>query len=522
MRLEPGRGRFRIIHHWRSDPVTRPLPDYLKLHVEDDLLPPLVVEPAAPVLDRVFQGFERATGWQFIHEHRGQARTDGGARGFATRTGQLRLKQIANPPRCSADEIYDLGTALAQLVDQWQATSSLLKRNEAELAASVPVVVSVDDSRHLATRLETVLQGLVSGLTASAASVYLLNEATSELKLRAQWGLPEFRWTDPPRPLRGAVADLEALTGHAVVIEDTRLLPHWHIPEDYLSAVCVPVSTPTVPLGTLWLFDAQPRDFSSQETNLIEIVAGRIATELERESLVRDVQELRRAAPGFRRSAAARRTPCPACPGWELAVSAGWADRQPLDWVDWRLPQPHQLCFTMGTALQGIDSDAMAAGEARGAAMATLLHEPDPRLAVGRVNELLWHISGGEQTAHLAIGSIDGSTGQLLLATCGLAEGYILRPHGWEPTNEPSEPAGSDPSLIYPSSRHRLERGDIFCLLCQPPTDPTSEYGPEVAELLLRNTHLTAQQLADLYDRKFASKWPILVIKRQLGLEPFA
>ena len=64
---------------------------------------------------------------------------------------------------------------------------------------------------------------------------------------------------------------------------DTRQLEHWNIPEEFPTAVCIPVSTATMPLGTLWLFSNQSRDFSEKETNVIEVVAGRVAVELERE-----------------------------------------------------------------------------------------------------------------------------------------------------------------------------------------------------------------------------------------------
>src|SRR5262249_28476281 len=106
------------------------------------------------------------------------------------------------------------------------------------------------------------------------------------LKLRACFGLPQDRLLAPARPLRGAAADLEALVGHAVVLEDTSLLPHWRCPEDFPSAVCVPVSSPSLPLGTLWAFSDEPRDFTPEQTNLLEIIAGRLAADLEREMLL--------------------------------------------------------------------------------------------------------------------------------------------------------------------------------------------------------------------------------------------
>ena len=55
--------------------------------------------------------------------------------------------------------------------------------------------------------------------------------------------------------------------------------------QDYPAAVCVPVSTPTMLLGTLWVFCHKRRDFNDRETNMLEVVAGRLAADLERETL---------------------------------------------------------------------------------------------------------------------------------------------------------------------------------------------------------------------------------------------
>src|SRR6185503_3808708 len=179
-----------------------------------------------------------------------------------------------------------LALAMGNLLGEMNRLKRALWEREAELAAGVPVAKRTDNEPHLAERLESVLQGGTQAVGCQAAGLYLLDEATSELKLRAAWGLPNERLLAPARPLRGSVADLEALVGHAVVLEDTSLLPHWRCPEDYPAAVCVPVSSPTVPLGTLWIFSERSRDFSPQETNLIEIIAGRLAADLEREMLL--------------------------------------------------------------------------------------------------------------------------------------------------------------------------------------------------------------------------------------------
>ena len=132
---------------------------------------------------------------------------------------------------------------------------------KAELAAGVPVVPHRDDEKHLAARLEAVLRAGAEAVDAKAAALYLLDEATTELKLRSSWGLPFDRLAAPARPLQGAVADLEALLGHAVVLNDNDAREMWRVPEGLphggLRARC---PRPTTLLGTLWVFcDAPPR-----------------------------------------------------------------------------------------------------------------------------------------------------------------------------------------------------------------------------------------------------------------------
>ena len=96
-----------------------------------------------------------------------------------------------------------------------------------------------------------------------------------------------------PRPLEDAVADVEALAGHAVVIENTELRSHWRVPHACQAAMCVPVATATTILGTLWMFRKFAADFSLEEQNLAEITAGRLASDLDRAVLTQEVRALR-------------------------------------------------------------------------------------------------------------------------------------------------------------------------------------------------------------------------------------
>src|SRR5690606_24574844 len=126
------------------------------------------------------------------------------------------------------------------------ATRQAVWEREAEIATGVPLVLRDDDSRapSLAQRLESVLKGGAEAIGCQAAALYLLDAATTELKLRSSFGLPRRRLLDPARPLRPALADLEALLGHAVVMNEPALFDYWKVPEQgFRSAVCVPVSS---------------------------------------------------------------------------------------------------------------------------------------------------------------------------------------------------------------------------------------------------------------------------------------
>ena len=120
----------------------------------------------------------------------------------------------------------------------------------------------------------------------SAASLYLLDAQKKMLKLRSCWGLPEERLLDPPKPLHDSLADVEAILGQVVVINEDYLLEMWRVPEDFPMSVCLPVMSQESVWGTLWLFSDQRRDCTEHEVNLMEYIAGRLAAELEKLALL--------------------------------------------------------------------------------------------------------------------------------------------------------------------------------------------------------------------------------------------
>lgn len=256
-------------------------------------------------LAELCQTFAAATGWR-LHlrpRRRGAEHADRlspNAQRDADLDYQIHLARAKDgpPPATSRAAVMKLAAAVAGNLAMVARTQRALRASEAELAAGVPIYIAPSQASVLADRLEAILRGGARAAGCTAAGLYLLDEGTSCLKLRASWGLPAERLADPPRRLATELADLEALLGHAVVLEDAALQASWPVPEPCAAAVCLPVATESTLLGTAWFFAPQPRQFDERETEILEIVAGRLAVELE-------LAMLRSAVAGQRRDAQA-------------------------------------------------------------------------------------------------------------------------------------------------------------------------------------------------------------------------
>ncbi len=254
---------------------------------------PAGAEATDAALAELCQAFAAATGWrlhlrprQSAADHENRLHTDRlstAAECPADLDYQIHLARVKDAPQTTNTRraAMKLATALAGNLAMLTRTRRALRASEAELAAGVPIYIEPTQAGALADRLESILRGGARSAGCTAAALYLLDEATSHLKLRASWGLPAERLTDTPRRLATELADLEALLGHAVVLENTALLASWPVPEACGAAVCLPVAAESTLLGTVWFFAPAPRDFDDREMETLELLAGRLAVELE-------------------------------------------------------------------------------------------------------------------------------------------------------------------------------------------------------------------------------------------------
>jgi len=492
----------------------------LRLYSEDRAKVVCPQIEAVGSLPEVLRAFKKTTGWSLRYFPGQQPSPPADLTwsapvnpGVGVPPGHLRLEPVGSAPVASAEKPVKLETArsmasaLADMLGEMMQTRYALWRREAELAAGVPLVPHGDEEKHLAERLEAVLKGGADAVGCQAAALYLLDEATSELKLRSCWGLPFDRLCAPARPLKGAVADLEALLGHAVVLEDTELMRQWRVPEQFPAAVSVPVSTPTTLLGTLWVFCDRKRDFNSRQTNVLEVVAGRIAADLEREMLMRegiDAVELKRQV------AAAERmqrnqfpTISPMLDGWELA---GWtqpAETLGGDFYDWFCPGEGLLAVAVGDAMQQGLAAAMAANNLKSALRAHAQYHREANQTLQKVNMTLWTASAGDQYASLFFGLIETATGRVNYAMAGRPSAITVREGAWQSLSVASTPLGKSPETQFEPFGYELQPGEALVIFTGAVRDATDAAGrmlgeAGIAQPLLVRPGLSAEQSAVL------------------------
>lgn len=479
----------------------------LKLHVEEQIEPP----PALPEADiaPLAAAFERATGWELRVEQTPCA--PGDVWSTTIDGGETRERLVLSSPRKEAKTGKDvadvaidfpqargLALAIGSLLSEMNQLRRAVWQREAELAAGVPVTTCPDEP-HLAERLEAVLKAGAEAVGCPAAGLYLLDEATRELKLRAAYGLARERLLEPARPLRGAVADLEALVGHAVVLEDTALLPHWRCPEDFPSAVCVPVSSPSIPLGTLWVFSDKPRDFTPQETNLLEIIAGRLAADLEREMLLAAGNESKKREKQFAIAAQWQhdRLPSivPLLDGYEVA---GWTEQAGEiggDFFDWSVLADGRVALLVGDADGGPLESALSAAALHAATKSHANYRHGAGELLTRVNESIIAASPGDQRASLAYALLEPETGGVALALAGRMGAIVVGADNRVVTTTDSPRLGENSEASYCEDAVTLQPGEVLVLISSGVRQAVDGAGLRIGEAAIGS--LIAQHLCD-------------------------
>lgn len=499
--------------------MSRAIPNYLKLHVEELAASARAAVAALPH-DGLCHSFAAATGWQLPLTRLTPPRRRSGRPRDVEGIGFERVEAGENQ-HLELARVKPLALAIGKVVAELEEARRTLAEREAELATAIPVNLPRDDARPLLRRLENLLKIVTESVQARAAALYLLDDATSRLKLRAHYGLSADRFYAPPRPLRGQGIDLEALLGRTVVIPHVDGSQLGVPPEPCRAAVCAPVSSPTVPLGTLWVFAAEPREFTPLQSNLIEVTAGRIAAELERHALGREtvqLNQMRRQWQQARRWLQAR-VPLvePLADAWDVAGWTPQSEQLSGQFVDWEVLPDERLLVALGRA-PGVALDAsLSAVTLQSLFKALSPKSRDPRRLLGQVHATAWRTAAGASLGSLITAAVHPESDEIQISGTGEVSGLVVGRSRCQVVGVEPHRIGESPEARFALQRLALQPGDSLLLMGAPLKKPAAGMEPLAVaaadESSVRPLHfaLEVDQLAELV-RQHASQGASLLV----------
>ena len=485
--------------------MNRRKPSHLRLHVENTAssAPAPAPEHVVQLQDEVaacLKSFVEATGWAvrsnankrysnesgWIDEassNRAPHQSDSGSKravpennqannprwrlvDAAPMDGIMSADDLAFFPTVTLEHAEQLLTTIEQLVSRLEKAESALRRQEAELATGVSVTRGPNEQQELADRIDSILAGSAHSVGASAAAVYLLDETTSNLKMRSCWGLPISKLAEPARPLRGSLADLEALLGNAVLLEDTHAMPEWPSPEDFASAIIVPIGSSSMPHGTLWFWSDAPRKHSTTEIEIANLAAGRVMSELEQSLLgveVKQAKQLRKQLDAAG-NAQAGRLPDSQPLHRDFQID-GWTFQDGSmggGFHDWDISPNGMMVASVGSASGNGPQGAMVATTVRSTVRTLWPTVQSPAQILRGANDVLWGADEADWTASTALFQINPETGYGSLSTAGGVQAFVISQRGFRPIGTSASRLALQPDTIYSNQRFVLQAGEVL------------------------------------------------------------
>lgn len=434
--------------------MIRTIPSYLRLHstpsTEGTDQAPLVIDPVS----QFWKAYTDATGWRLDRSH-SPAEASTGALNRTDKkepvANALRLLPAfdgdlvgdadsqSESPSVTRDLAEQLAAAATELARRLEQAQTAFRAQEAELAVTATPTGTPDQSSRLAQRLERLLQQAATATGCDAAALYMLDDDTTILKLRASHGLPSDRITLPPRSLRGSRGDLESLVREVVLIDDLQgtMATTWNSPEAYASGIVARVEEDDLPIGTLWLWSKQPREFDARDGAAAQLATLSIASELSRAALHRERAKWNVTSTSIKAASQWQMRQLP--PAMELAPGVlvdGWTESPrpwARSWHAWDVLPDGKIALAIAEAsLKGMDG-AMVAATARAAFAAHSNYRHSAADMLRRISDSLWQTNTGDQLTSMMYVKLDPDTGEGEIASAGSIQAIIAGVRGYRP-----------------------------------------------------------------------------------------
>lgn len=369
-------------------------------------------------------------------------------------------------PSVSMEKAQKLLNALERLVDRLEGAEDTVRRQEAELATAVGLSSRKDRDREIADRLESILDSTSRTIGACAAAIYLLDEDTTSLKLRSCIGLPASRLSMPARPLKGSLADLEALLGNAVLLSDIEMMPEWPSPEDFGSAIVVPIGSPSMPYGTLWFWSVESRGYSATQIEVANLAAGRIMNEIEQSILGEELTESREIRQQLETASMTQASLLPDSQRLHESFDVhGWTYQNAElggGFHHWDLTPNNMISLLVGNSAQDGPEGALVATSIQSITRVQWRAQASIANTMRAINDIHWSMPDANWKASVGLIQINPKTNHGSICCAGKIQAFIVSERGFRPIGSQVLEVGSEPDTEFFPKRFVLQKGEIL------------------------------------------------------------
>lgn len=404
--------------------------------------------------------------------------------GWATEELTLRVRLVSSAPldglldesdffeqtTTSEETAWALLESINDIAFKLKQCEEAVARQEAELAAGLSVTLPEQSSEEsLYSAMEEALERAVLATGSDAAAVYLLDDATSTLKMRSCYGLSKNNLAKPPRSLRGALADLEALLGNAVLLENVAIAPDWNCPEPFAAALCVPIGSSTMPQGTLWLWSDHIRDFCTADIETAKGTADKILGDIERRVLSGEVLRVRAAAQQLDAASLIQSSLLPDAqplhPDYDIGGFTHHSHSLGGTFHTWNVNSQEQIIAALGAACCNGAAGAMVVSRLQTIVDMHHNSKRTPADILRRANDMVWKLQDADWRSSLCVASLNPKNGCAELACAGSIQAFLIGMRGYRPLMVGGPMLGLQPDSFFKPLSVQLEPGDMLALL---------------------------------------------------------
>ncbi|MGV3486642.1 MAG: SpoIIE family protein phosphatase, partial [Planctomycetaceae bacterium] len=242
----------------------------------------------------------------------------------------------------------------------------------------------------------------------------------------------------------------------------------WNSPEAFASGIVTRIEEDDLPIGTLWLWSKQPREFTAQDGEAAQLAALSVASELSRAALHRERANANLSSTSIKSVSQWQMRQLP--PAMELApgiVVDGWTESPRAwarSWHAWDVLPDGTIALAIAESWVREMEGAMIAATARAAFAAHSNYRHSATEMVQRLSDSLWQTNTGDQLLSMLYIKLNPETGEGELASAGSIHALIASRRGYRPlcAGRESEPLASQIDCRPHQATFQLQPGEAI------------------------------------------------------------